>query len=93
MLFYPGLIQHCSMPNKQREGSRTGVLMLFLPKWVIPMEDFRGMIDPDKLATFPKTLRDMLPDHQFPGKYDGAGRVAIWRVVSNFVKGVSSYLF
>ena len=41
VFFYPGLIQHCSMPNKQKEGSRTGVLMQFLPKWVIPMEDFR----------------------------------------------------
>ena len=44
VFFYPGLIQHCSMPNKQREGSRTGILMQFLPKWVIPMEDFRGSI-------------------------------------------------
>ena len=51
------------------------------------------MIDPERMATFPKTLRDMLPDHQFPGRYDGAGRVAIWRTVYNFVKGVSLYLF
>ena len=26
------------MPNKQKEGSRSGILMQFLPKWVIPME-------------------------------------------------------
>ena len=58
-----------------------------------PIPNFRGMIDPERMATFPKTLRDMLPDHQFPGRYDGAGRVAIWRTVYNFVKGVSLYLF
>ena len=92
MLFYPGIMQHCSMPNKQKEGSRTGILMQFLPNWVIPMEDFRGMIEPDKIATFPKVLRDMLPDHQFPGKTDGAGRSHVWRVISNIFKDGLAYV-
>merc|ERR1712117_672710 len=92
VLFYPGLIQHCSMPNKQRERSRSGILMQFLPKWVIPMEDFRGMIDPDKITSFPKVLRDMLPDHQFPGKTDGAGRSHVWRVINNIFKDGLAYI-
>ena len=53
----------------------------------------RGMIEPDKIATFPKGLRDMLPDHQFPGKYDGAGRIGVCRVVTNFVTKMLSYVF
>ena len=74
------------MPNKQKEGSRTGLQMQFLPRWVIPMEDFRASIEPDTIATFPKVLRDMLPEHQFPGRSDGAGRNHVWRTIKNFVK-------
>ena len=51
------------------------------------------MIKPDKMATFPEALREMLPDHQFPGKYDGAGRFAVCRVVTNFVTEALSYIF
>ena len=53
-MFFPGLLQHCAMPNKAAEGSRTGILIQMLPKFVRPMEDLKASISPEVVQGLPK---------------------------------------
>ena len=57
VMFFTGLLQHCAMPNRAKEGSRTGLIIQFLPKFVRPMEDLRASIDPKKVDAFPEVLK------------------------------------
>ena len=54
VMFFPGLLQHCAMPNKAAEGSRTGVLIQMLPKFVRPMEDLKSSISPEVVQGLPR---------------------------------------
>ena len=54
VMFFPGLLQHCAMPNRAAEGSRTGVLIQMLPKFVRPMEDLKSSIAPEVVRGLPK---------------------------------------
>ena len=53
-MLFPGLLQHCAMPNKAAEGSRTGILIQMLPKFVRPMEDLKASISPEVVQGLPK---------------------------------------
>ena len=54
VMFFAGLLQHCAMPNRAAEGSRTGVLIQMLPKFVRPMEDLKSSIAPKVVQGLPK---------------------------------------
>ena len=56
VMFFPGLLQHCAMPNRAPEGSRTGILVQMLPKFVRPMEDLKASIAPEVVRGLPKVL-------------------------------------
>ena len=42
------------MPNRATEGSRTGILIQMLPKFVRPMEDLKSSIAPEVVQGLPK---------------------------------------
>ena len=43
VVIFVGLLQHCAMPNHSKD-SRSVILIQYLPKWVRPMEDQKGML-------------------------------------------------
>ena len=46
VVIFVGLVQHCAMPNFSKD-SRSVILIQYLPKWVRPMEDQKGMLKPE----------------------------------------------
>jgi len=71
VMFFPGLLQHCAMPNRAAEGSRTGVLIQMLPKFVRPMEDLKSSIAPEVVQGLPKNVKRMLLlDYPYPAVMD-----------------------
>ncbi|MEQ8965378.1 MAG: phytanoyl-CoA dioxygenase family protein [Azospirillaceae bacterium] len=58
VLFF-GATWHCAMPNHTDQG-RAGILVEFLPKFVKPIEDLVGGLDPAFLETASPTLRQLL---------------------------------
>jgi len=58
VLFF-GAVWHCAMPNRTNEG-RTGILIEFLPKFVKPIEDLVGGLDPAMVEAASPTLRQLL---------------------------------
>jgi ectoine hydroxylase-related dioxygenase (phytanoyl-CoA dioxygenase family) len=58
------------MANKESTGSRSGILMQFLPKFIRPMEDWKAGLDKDVVEALPENVRRMLMlDHQFPAVF------------------------
>ena len=57
-MFFTGLLHHCAMPNKAKEGSRTGILAQFLPKFVKPMEDLQRSISKKNIENLPEVLKN-----------------------------------
>jgi ectoine hydroxylase-related dioxygenase (phytanoyl-CoA dioxygenase family) len=55
-MFFAGLIQHCAMPNRAKSGSRTGLIVQFLPKYVRPMEDLKASIRQETIDSFPEVI-------------------------------------
>lgn len=58
VLFY-GAAWHCAMPNRSK-GSRTGILVEFLPKFVKPIEDMLTGLDKDFLDGASPQMRQLL---------------------------------
>ena len=65
ILFF-GLVWHCAMPNRSRQG-RIGILIEYLPKFVTPIENLTGALDEDFLAAADPRLRQLLGlDYPWP---------------------------
>lgn len=57
-LFF-GAAWHCAMPNRS-DGGRIGILVEFLPKFVKPIEDLLGGLDPGFVADASPVMRQLL---------------------------------
>ncbi|XP_064623535.1 uncharacterized protein Mb3657-like [Lineus longissimus] len=70
VVIFPGLIQHCAMPNKS-DSSRCGLLLQYLPKYIRPMEDIKRALDADVLKRVSPRLRKLLLlDYPYPAILD-----------------------
>lgn len=64
------------MPNVS-PGSRTGLIMQYLPKYVRPLEDIRRSLGPGLMETFtPELRRRLLADYPYPKVLDHIGHEA-----------------
>jgi ectoine hydroxylase-related dioxygenase (phytanoyl-CoA dioxygenase family) len=71
-VIFNGMIHHCAMPN--RSGSdRSGVLIEYLPKFVIQLEDQINGVSPEVIAAGTPLLRQLISvDYKFPELLDEA---------------------
>lgn len=70
VMLFPGLLQHCAMPNDSRDP-RSAVILQFLPKFVRPMEDLKRSIAASILHSASPVLRKMLlVDYPYPAVLD-----------------------
>jgi ectoine hydroxylase-related dioxygenase (phytanoyl-CoA dioxygenase family) len=72
VVIFPGLIQHCAMPNKSN-APRCGLLLQYLPKYIRPMEDIKAALDAKVLERLSPRLRKLiLLDYPYPAILDEA---------------------
>jgi len=70
VVIFVGLVQHCAMPNFS-QNSRSVILIQYLPKWVRPMEDQKGMLKPEVKDRASDDLRRLLLlDYPYPAILD-----------------------
>lgn len=72
VVVFNGMIHHCAMPNHSG-GDRSGVLIEYLPKFVIQLEDQARGVPPAVLASATPLLRRLIGvDYPFPQFLDEA---------------------
>ncbi|MEM7339310.1 MAG: phytanoyl-CoA dioxygenase family protein [Actinomycetota bacterium] len=72
VVLFNGMVHHCAMPN-QADHDRIGVLIEYLPKFIIQLEDQIRGVDPAIQATASPMLRQLIGvDYQFPELLDEA---------------------
>lgn len=70
VVIFVGLLQHCAMPNHS-DKSRSVILIQYLPKWVRPMEDQKGMLKSEVEHRASEDLRKLLLlDYPYPAVLD-----------------------
>lgn len=74
-VIFNGMIHHCAMPNES-DADRTGVLIEYLPKFVIQLEDQINGVSPEVVAAGTPLLRQLVGiDYKFPELLDDAPAV------------------
>ncbi len=72
VVLFNGMVHHCAMPNNS-DGDRSGVLIEYLPKFIIQLEDQINGVDDAVIAAASPLLRQMIGvDYQFPELLDDA---------------------
>ncbi|CAH1780369.1 unnamed protein product [Owenia fusiformis] len=70
VVMFPGLINHCAMPNKSNKP-RGALLMQYLPKYIRPMEDQRRLLQKTVMQRATPQLRRLLAvDYPYPAIMD-----------------------
>lgn len=73
VVLFNGMVHHCAMPNES-DADRIGVLIEYLPKFVIQLEDQIGGVDAAIQDSASPMLRQLIGmDYQFPELLDEAG--------------------
>jgi len=65
-VIFNGMVHHCAMPN-QSDSDRTAVLIEYLPKFVIQLEDQINGVNPEIISNASPLLRQLIGvDYKFP---------------------------
>ncbi len=72
VVIFNGMIHHCAMPNNS-DDDRSGVLIEYLPKFIIQLEDQINGVSPEIIDNASPVLRRLIGvDYQFPELLDEA---------------------
>ncbi len=70
VVLFNGMVHHCAMPNES-DDDRIGVLIEYLPKFIVPLEDQPGGVDQAIIDAASPRLRQMIGvDYPFPELLD-----------------------
>ncbi len=69
-VIFNGMVHHCAMPNRS-DDDRSGVLIEYLPKFIIQLEDQINGVAPEIIESASPLLRQLIGvDYQFPELLD-----------------------
>lgn len=75
IVIFNGMCWHCAMPNHS-EQDRSGVLLEYLPKFVIQLEDLPNIVEAEVVARATPMLRQLIGvDAPYPQNLDAAAAV------------------